>query len=88
MTALFVRSNRLTKFTRCNLALSVYPPGSAALRIRGDTLYSDGVVRRAVLVGKGGWDICIRGCGTDINPILRSREVQRLPSFPQCNACL
>lgn len=69
-------------------ALSVYPLGSAGFSIRPPWLYSDGVVRQKVVVndllgGASGWDVCVGGRGTDINSVLRFRDVQRLSSCLQ-----
>ena len=69
-------ANCLTKFTFRNFSLPVFPPGSASFTVRSPTLYSDGVVRRQENIGWKRWVgiNCIRGCGPDIKPILRSRK--------------
>ena len=66
-------------------ALSVYPPGSVYITIKQDFLYTDGVVRQKVIQNHfgGGSDVRVGGCGTDINSILRSGDVQRLSSCLQ-----
>jgi len=51
----FVKSAEMKRLLSINGrgSTSLYPPGSAALSIRQDSLYSDGVVRREVLFGNG-----------------------------------